>query len=217
MQNPLDLEYIDLNTISQFINRDHKTFYSEYSIDKNWVSFIQNNFKDCLFTKSLIIKITNNTLIYDQEFNIEDKDKDKSITCFILEIRSDLIAFKHLNAIIIDNNKVYRYEPYGSMRDIEKLYNYKIVDAFLEQFFNKYQYIGPMSYQKTVGPQSSEELQTHMYSGFCSLWSLMFIHLILLNRDKNPEEIDNIMCSIYDHKNKIFAYVTYLVELKLKL
>jgi len=200
MIDPLLLDNVDINTVSQFINRDHKEFYSNYSIDKNWVYKIGPEY----FNNSLIIKINNTNLTYEKDFKLEKN-------YFILEIRSDLIPFKHLNAIIIDNNKIYRFEPYGSLRDIEKLYNYKIVDEFLKQFFKEYEYIGPMSYQITLGPQSLEELVEDKYEGFCSAWSLMFIHLKLLNKDKSIEEIDKMISSSnFNHKSKIFAYYLFI-------
>jgi len=214
--NPLTLDLIDTNIITSFKNRDHSAFYSNYSLNKKWVSYIQTTFPD-IFQNSLIIKITNNKLIYEKDFKLE-VDPCK-ITCFILEIRSDLIPYKHLNAMIIDSGKVYRYEPYGSIDSINLMYNYKLVDAFLEQFFNgldldlDLSYYGPTSYQMTLGPQTIEEIVKQEHEGFCTAWSLMFIHLKLLNKDKPVEEVDRILCSHLDHKKLIFAYVTFLERL----
>ena len=165
-------------------------------------------------SKSLIISINKRHLIYEKNFIIPPKDQ---ISYFLLEIRSDLMKDAHSNAMIIYQNKLYRFEPYGSLVAINLLYPFEIVDEFLKIFFKEFKYIRPRDYQAVMGPQSLEESDLrHPYQGFCVAWSYLFIEMFLekLDISKEIDVISHNYDVIKDHKIFIINYIKNLKTLE---
>lgn len=116
----------------------------------------------------------------------------------------------HANAIIFDHDeyRASRFEPHGSAANF---YNADILDDLLHEYVTnlriggeKWEYIslssecgrGPQAFQ-TKGQKSYIDKMSAVLGnrteleaeGFCSVWTLMFIHLRMLNPNVNDEDI----------------------------
>lgn len=144
----------------------------------------------------------------------------------------------HANAIIFDNdeNTVTRFEPHG---DAVGFYNADILDdlfsryaATLDTSAGEWEYIS-LSRECGVGPQYLQTQTQESYmskmraifgdmadseaEGFCSVWTLMFIHLRMLNPDSYDEEIVEYMQShngmvLNDMVRRYASYIVNIVD-----
>ena len=111
--------------------------------------------------------------------------KDKKKRCRKLEA--------HANLILIDKHKkqLIRFEPQGPKYG-KKMYNFHKLDKRLKELAKdmKLKYVSPIKFQ-TIGPQEMENdhvikhnISTrHEGVGWCSTWSMMFLHFYLLTRN----------------------------------
>lgn len=91
----------------------------------------------------------------------------------------------HLNMLIIKDQKVYRFEPYGQVGSVNFFYNSYQLDGELKIYFKKlnYHYCSPRDYQNPIGFQNLEtkEKQNRRIidpCGFCVSWCFWFIELL---------------------------------------
>ena len=158
--------------------------------------------------------------------------KSKSrFTVGILSIKLDT-GKSHANALIFDaENKILtRFEPHGANLDI----NYDVGDLdrqikkWTEKNMEGWSYTAPIHFCPTVGPQGKEyksyfdDKMKAIYGsdlskeagGFCSAWSLLFLHYRLVNPDLSDKEIVEYMVSESGDIlfNRIREYVSFIVK-----
>ena len=174
------------------------------------------------------------------------KKENKNFLMIILSIHYGKKRNKgwHANGLVVDtfHKIVYRFEPLGINSPVygnDYLgYDTNLLDSILKKEFNKkkFSYYGPNELQIKcpLGPQRLEKysikfkikkkkvfgkerrIEAH---GFCSAWSLMFIHLCILWGPTNLEEAKIII----DYMNKnpdelatmIRGYMSFIEKKKL--
>jgi len=146
----------------------------------------------------------------------------------------------HANALILDLQKktVVRFEPYGGLQGYV-VYDVNQLDKFVKNFFlnsSKNQtyhyfrkYVPPLEFCMIPGPQLFEEWdyehKNFMESGgFCFVFSIWFLELVLLNPQKTYNEITDYMVSnrnntrvstkIRLYANRLLKYVDKHPEIK---
>lgn len=104
-------------------------------------------------------------------------------------IRDEAVEVRHTNAVIFDsrNQTAERFEPHGHTRYSKYQ---KRLDKSQRRFLRrlKYVYIRPKvmsSAQK--GPQLLQKVLP-MQGGYCTVWSLMYVHARMTNPDRCPHE-----------------------------
>lgn len=162
-------------------------FYNNNGICKNYKYEFPN----------LELKWTFQKLILTNNFKKLLND-NKIIICIPIAII--LEEGSHSNMLIVDNIKkiIIRFEPYGSKYPFNFNYNPNLLDSELEKMIlytnDKYEYIPPKSYLKTLSFQAFENSESKDNSkigdpgGFCAAWSLWFSENYILNYKK----IDNL-------------------------
>lgn len=109
----------------------------------------------------------------------------------------------HMNALVFDikRRKIIRFEPNGSTFDTELYLNF---DQNLREFFSVYlsdfEYVSPRDYAAEKGVQylaykydrrqKKLAFSKESAEGYCVVWSLLFIHYCIINRNFTPEEIN---------------------------
>lgn len=142
----------------------------------------------------------------------------------------------HANALIFDveNKIVTRFEPHGSLIN---LYDFNNMDLEFKKMFENaeirdrigcWTYNSPSTYCNGEGPQTKEnkikyekktgkvygKIRIIEPKGYCSSWSLLFIHCKLLNPQMSYKDIINNILS-YDNaqlSKKIREYSSYIVN-----
>lgn len=183
----------------------------------SWMKFLDRQFPNCVFLKSIDI-LTNKEKkveVYDTENTrvafrkFLDESSTYAKICFHLGMCDDRKQC-HSNAIVIDrtHKEVVFYEPHGesSARMVNKLYpeHRKKMKEFIKEIVaEEYDF-------KTVHRRDEEGIQTRteyhvdrVYrdipvvknryfdeaEGYCTMWSLLFIHYNLLNPSFSAVEL----------------------------
>lgn len=134
---------------------------------------------------------------------------------------------QHANALIFDKkNKILtRFEPHGSEVQL-RMYDPLLLDASIQKWldkkkehFNGWEYKAPIYWCPKKGPQAIEsELKSKKkgeISGYCQAWSLMFLHLRILNPDHSDEQIVEHMLgnkNAQEMKKMIRDYAGFIAE-----
>lgn len=163
---------------------------------------------------------------------------DKRFTVFVFTIiRSydigETFEGSHANALIFDNIKkeILRFEPNGYG---DNLYNEAQLDKLLREYTKNlgggWVYKSPESYCP-LGPQEKEHAYGWHYTwrmeeiigdlmkkeiyGYCSVWTVMFIHLKMLNPDADDKAIIDYMNASDDDRMSIMVrqYLAFLLNL----
>lgn len=152
-------------------------------------------------------------------------------TVGILSLTLDT-GVSHANALIFDseNKIITRFEPHGAGLEIN--YNVGELDSqigiWMGRNLNGWTYQAPIHYCPTSGPQT---LETKIYydskmkalygenlnkeaGGFCSAWSLLFLHYRLVNPELSDRDIVEYMVSESGEIlfNRIREYVAFIVK-----
>ena len=158
--------------------------------------------------------------------------KTKSrFTVGILAIRLDT-GKSHANALIFDSeNKILtRFEPHGA--NLETNYDVGELDQQIGKWIKGnmegWKYTAPIHFCPVRGPQTIESQLyfdskmkaiygsdlTKEAGGFCSAWSLLFLHYRLVNPDLSDKEIADYMVSQSGEIlfNRIREYVSFIVK-----
>lgn len=116
---------------------------------------------------------------------------------FIREKSSVEIEIRHVNAVILDRRKrtVERFEPHGHIRfsDSQKRLDKQFL-RFLRKLDIDYKYLSSKALSSAQhGPQI---VQKHlpMQGGYCTVWSLMYIHARMTSPDQCPQEVFMDLC-----------------------
>lgn len=163
---------------------------------------------------------------------------DKRFTVFVFTIiRSydigETFEGSHANALIFDNIKkeILRFEPNGYG---ENLYKEAQLDKLLREYAKnlggEWTYKSPESYCP-LGPQEKEhgyswhyiwrmeeifgDLMKKEIYGYCSVWTVMFIHLKMLNPDADDKAIIDYMNASDNDRMSIMVrqYLAFLLNL----
>jgi len=151
----------------------------------------------------------------------------------------------HLNALIFDSKHklITRFEPHGAYRANNFLFapindfvtnwfniGYPHINAAITEWLNSaqvqklfsgYRYRAPIDYCPKLGPQWIEatigpEMGEKYAGGYCAAWSLMFLHLRLLNPNASDETIVEAMVSTKNAQNlrkMIRNYAGFIAEM----
>jgi hypothetical protein len=142
------------------------------------------------------------------EANLEDerdyfeavkKCKDNFVALPISIKMSGTKTSGHANMIIINKKlkKAYRFEPHGSQTRVSGYANlFEEMDTQLEKIFKKYDYEYERSsticprrgFQSLEGDADYKGLDE---SGYCQMWSLFFLDLVLTYPNKDMDELVN--------------------------
>lgn len=95
----------------------------------------------------------------------------------------------HANTLIISDNKLYLFEPKGSIT--------RIVSDIKSSLFKSLQIIARKCNLKFIGYLSENLNFQGNNNTICYLWTSWFEILIMLNSKKKPEQIKNYMRKIY--------------------
>ena len=97
----------------------------------------------------------------------------------------------HANSIIIDTKRkvIELFEPHGyrvtlsTLGGVSGAYNKKtrIIQRYLKNIFPKYRFIDAVDKIKKTAYQAEKDPDEH--TGYCVMWSLLFLHYRLLNPD----------------------------------
>lgn len=176
--------------------------------------------------------------------NISQKTIDHIKSCInnqsrftvgILSLKLPNTIDNHANAIIFDNKYhiLTRFEPHGKPNYI--IYDHSTIDSFLHDwvkntFGKEWKYNSTLNICPKPGPQARDSakhldivLKTKKVygktvksesKGFCQVWSLLYIHMRIINPDKTDAEIlENILSwSDKDIALNIRKYTEYIVN-----
>ena len=161
------------------------------------------------------------------ELNKCNKNK-KQFVIIVLIIRIKERQIDHANLIIIDlyNNTIERFEPYGQSLPTIPNYTFyeKIIFNNLITFKDKYlgkkfKYIGPSEISPLYGIQSkvefTEEGKKHIsLRDLCLIWSIMYLHLRVLNPHLKPNKIVKILLnySIDKLRELTYKYIKFIKD-----
>lgn len=178
--------------IIQFYKANNLNIYNESILDNSFIFWIPEN--NSLFLNPYIIKKIK-------------KRKNKDIIIFIpllIFIKEERI--NHMNLLFIINNKIYHYDPYGTVNNRElkiKIFG----DLLVKELNDDYGYVEPEKYLNKFGIQYFEEEVKDLYYfndsvSYCIVWCFIFAKLYFDNRNLQFEKvikylIDNIL------KNKL--------------
>jgi hypothetical protein len=97
----------------------------------------------------------------------------------------------HANSILIDTKRmtIELFEPHGyrvtlsTLGGVSAAYNKKtrIIQRYFKNIFPKYQFIDAVDMIKKTAYQAEKDPDEH--TGYCVMWTLLFIHYRLLNPD----------------------------------
>jgi hypothetical protein len=128
----------------------------------------------------------------------------------------------HANMLLIDNleKTIERFEPYGKSwkGDKQNLIAKKIDSKFNEEVLEKiklkgYKYISPVHIQPVIGFQAKADA----YDGMCVTFSLIYLHLRLMNPDiKHKVIIKYLLSKKKDEIVDIILKYARYIELSLK-
>jgi len=190
-------------------------FYAIYENINRYIKiFIKDiKYEDILCIPDSIIKnrkyINRNMIVYNTTFDYliinEDMSnkinicKSKRFIYILLGIENDYSESGHSNIIIIDNFKktIERFEPYGhgyitknSSKIIENIDN-KFNSLLKILNLNDYKYLSPID----ISPKIGLQIKADFYDGMCSIYSLIYLQLRLMNPDIDQKVIINYLKS----------------------
>ena len=163
-----------------------------------------------------IMDIPNNM---QNELDKCNKNK-KQFVIVVLAIIIKEIMLEHANIIIIDlyNNTIERFEPYGQSLPMipNRIFYEKIIYNNIIIFKDKYlgknfKYIRPAEISPLYGIQSKVEFteEGKKYTklrDLCLIWSIMYLHLRVLNPNLKPDKIVKILLNYSFDKLQELAY-----------
>jgi len=105
-------------------------------------------------------------------------------------------SYSHANMIIIDlfNKTIERFEPHGKFNS----YNHRYSDSDINKKINQilkhiglsnYKYLPPTKLSPPIGLQTIADA----YNGMCVTYSLIYLHLRIMNPDVNQKELVNYL------------------------
>lgn len=158
--------------IIQFYRSNNLNVYSESILDNSFIFWIPEN--NSLFFNPYIIKKIK-------------KRKNKNIIIFIpllIFIKEERI--NHMNLLFIVDNKIYHYDPYGTVNNRElkiKMFG----DLLVKELNEDYEYVNPEEYLNKFGIQYFEEEVKDLYYfndsvSYCIIWCFIFAKLYFDNR-----------------------------------
>jgi len=166
--------------------------------------------KKYITRNTIIYNITYDYLIINEEMSSKiNKCKSKRFIYILLGIENDFSESGHSNIIIIDNFKktIERFEPYGHtyitensskmIKNIDNKFNslLKILNL------NDYKYLSPID----ISPKIGLQIKADFYDGMCSIYSLIYLQLRLMNPDIDQIVIINYLKS--KEKNNILDII----------
>ena len=182
---------------------------------------------------TLIIELSNNMesdYIMSIPINMKDelnkckkKKKQFIIITLLINFRG---VFEHLNVIIIDlyNNTIERFEPYG--QSLPTISNYRLYEKIIYNnliYFknnyldSKFKYIYPSEISPVIGIQSKAEFtekgrKCKCLHNLCLIWSIMYLHLRILNPHLKPDKIVKILLdySMDELKDISYKYIKFI-------
>jgi hypothetical protein len=167
-----------------------------------------------------------------KELNRCIRDVESPFTIGIMTIRTNK-SFNHANALIFDRKtkRLFRFEPHGGLEsshyDSTGL-DIQIVKWLKQNLGSEWKYKSPNTFCPMVGPQTKEIISyynkkmnaTYKHSlndnegpkGYCSAWSLLFLHYRLMNPSLSEEEIVKYMLSHSSDElaDKIREYASFI-------
>ena len=157
---------------SNSFDSTNNIFNDDYSIDT-----LGSELKKCVERKIEVIPI-----YLKIEFNIEKKKKKG---------HANILIYRPFEKI------VERFEPHGSstrfsLSNINEKVDSRVKEVFerLEEFIGDVKYVPPNEICPVVkGFQSIESQLEKIDSGFCAMWSLFFMEMVLYNPTKTSSEI----------------------------
>lgn len=188
------------------------------SIDNN--VYINIDFNKININDTLNVAILNYFILWNRE--IHNLDLLNSINDFkksnkkymILFILIEFNNFNHCNILIINDNTIYRFDPYGyyyhdeyNLDDLDKILNNKVQELNKKYNFNyNYNY-----FDKQIGIQQLENKfnkNINDLNGYCISWCMMVVNEIILN---NISQIDYIII-LFNNKNYYEYKLKYTQE-----
>ena len=220
-----NIRFLNLN----FIDENKNITYMEPNAFTSFIDKMSIEMNKCFFNKSLFsydyfFTIDFNNLIYNFSnvfFNNINNCLNAKYNRIFIPINIRLNDNKgHSNLIIIDKNEklIYYYEPHGKKFNHNltkyidiKLYCIKIIkDIFKLHEYNTSDVFDKCKY----GPQAIQSLSINFInkSGYCLSWSLLMMHLILLNSNISINKIVSWVNLISPHQLNCYIqkYTTYI-------
>ena len=193
---------------------------------------------------SLKYYIDNDTLKFSpdskQEYYKCINNKTNSYVFTKLVLSSSKLKMSHMNMLFIDlkNKTIERFEPHGSftsnyiwfyddfkkhneLEKAEKAYKKALgIENNINNSISKnlsliglegFTFIPPSAFSPMFGPQ---QFYSDSYNGMCVTFSLMYLHLRILNKNKTPKQIVSYMVNLEPIKLKkiILKYAKYVEE-----
>lgn len=145
---------------------------------------------------------------------------------------------RHANALIFDtfSQTVTRFEPHGAMTlaygaaNLENALRRWLAHATYKLGWDKFKYYSPPDYCPRLGPQSRESWRLvpeamatkkvfgkevlKETQGYCAAWSLLFVHMRLLNPDSSNAKISKYFDELTDQQLSIMIrkYAEFIVR-----
>jgi hypothetical protein len=234
----------NLNDLSSYFGdrKDYVQFRGRYVWEWGWLLFLEKElgakivciWKGTSGDGGMFFDNTNGFLVKEwvvKELNRCLSQTKSRFTVGILEVKLDTGVY-HANALIFDSeNKILtRFEPHGS--GLEVKYDVGMLDTQINKWMTQnikgWTYRAPIHFCPSRGPQT---LETELYynskmkaiygdnlnkeaGGFCSAWSLLFLHYRLVNPELSEKEIVDYMVSQSGEIlfNRIREYVGFIVK-----
>ncbi len=217
------------NVISP-IGRNFKQNEKLNDIYKNFGYKINEDYEFINFEIIWINKI----IVYSNEFELNmeialKKAKEHGTRFIIIPLAIEINEKNHANYIIMDilKNSIERFEPNGSNSPIDFNYDEKLLDDILLAKFKNINkditYLKPSDYIPYVGFEQLESYYKDVVigdpGGFCTLWSLYYTDMRLLNPNNTQHEIINmilksIKTSTITFKKKIRGYSMFCIKIR---
>jgi len=138
---------------------------------------------------------------------------------FIID-SSNNTGISHVNMIVIDLFKktVERFEPHGKymVTDKYEVTMTKSIDDMIKTQFmelsglNDFKYISPVNLEPVIGPQLIGDL----FTGMCVTFSMIYLHLRLMNPDVKPKSIVTYLTNLKTNgvKDMISRYARFIED-----
>ena len=229
-----------LNILSSYFEKDlekYHNFRGNYMFEWGWLLWLQEKLsgvvcawaaednKGVLYDKKKGLKVSNYFLK-----SLTDCSKTARFIVGISTLQLGGGKF-HANALIFDTktHTLTRFEPHGSD---SLAYSVQDFDKQIEKWLSKNNYVlgskklsnwkyrKPSDYCPIAGPQTRESWKlitkdiNKESGGFCSAWSLLYIHFRISNPDFSDKEISEYMNNLTDKELsfKIREYAEFITR-----